>query len=84
MEDGVRYHHIFDPEIGLPARGCQSVSVIAPTVAEADALATAAFVLGPSKGLAMLEKLHDVEGLIVSAAGQVEITTGLKGQIQWR
>jgi thiamine biosynthesis lipoprotein len=84
MLDGVRYHHIFDPQTGLPARDCQSVSVVAPTAAEADALATAVFVLGPRQGLALLEKTQDVEGLIVSATGEVEISSGLKDQIQWR
>ncbi len=84
MDEGVRYHHIFDPQTGMPARGCQSVSVVARTVAQADALATAAFVLGPVKGLALLEKSLDVEGLIVDAAGQIATTSGLKDQIQWR
>ena len=50
ITDGVRYHHILDPSTGQPARGCQSVTVLAPTAAEADACATAAFVLGPSAG----------------------------------
>lgn len=84
MRDGIRYHHIFDPRTGQPARACQSVSVVAGSVAEADALATAVFVLGPVKGLALLEKLPDVEGLVVDAAGEKEITSGLKDRIQWR
>lgn len=84
MADGVRYHHIFDPRTGLPARTCQSVSVVAGTAAEADALATAVFVLGPAEGLALLEKLPDVEGLIVGAAGERAVTSGLKDRIQWR
>ena len=84
MAEGVRYHHIFDPRSGLPARDCQTVSVVAASVAEADALATAAFVLGPVKGLALLERLPDVEGLIVSATGEIEVTSGLKDQIRWR
>lgn len=82
--DGVRYHHILNPQTGLPARACQSVTVVAPRVAEADALATAVFVLGPNKGLALLENSSAVEGLIVGADGQVKVTAGLKGQVQWR
>ena len=38
---------------------------MAPTAMVADALATAAFVLGPERGLALLER-HGVEGLIIS------------------
>ena len=75
--DGVRYHHIFDPRTGQPARLCQSVTVIAADAASADALATAAFVLGPVAGLQLLERLSDVEGLLVDAAGQLHRTSGM-------
>ncbi|MCF6179470.1 MAG: FAD:protein FMN transferase [Geopsychrobacter sp.] len=84
MVDGLRYHHIFDPQTGMPARGCQSVTVIAAHVAEADSLATAAFVLGPQKGLAFLETYPDVEGLIVAADGKRTMTKGLNGRLKWR
>lgn len=74
---GVRYHHIFDPRSGYPARGCQSVTVVAADVATADALATAAFVLGPKQGLQLLEGLTGVEGLLVAADGRLHRTSGL-------
>lgn len=45
---GRRYGHILDPRSGWPAAGLLSASVIAPTAAEADALSTAFFVLGPT------------------------------------
>lgn len=67
--DGVRYHHLFDPQSGLPARGCQSVTVIADSVALADALATAVFVLGPQPGLALLSGYPQTAGLIIAADG---------------
>ncbi len=75
--DGIRYHHIFDPTTGQPARLCQSVTVVAGDAASADALATAAFVLGPEKGLQLLEKEPGVEGLIVSITGRIVKTSGL-------
>jgi len=71
---GVRYHHILDPATGQPARDCQSVTVLAPTAAEADACATAAFVLGPSKGLAFLRARPGVRGVMVGAAGELHWT----------
>jgi thiamine biosynthesis lipoprotein len=43
---GQRYGHIIDPRSGWPARGLLSVTVLAATAAEADALATAFYVLG--------------------------------------
>ena len=43
---GKRYGHILDPRTGMPAEGMLSVTVLAPTAAEADALSTAFFVMG--------------------------------------
>ena len=83
MQDGERYHHIFDPRTGYPARGCQSVTVLAETAAEADALATAVFVLGPERGLKLLEQEEGVEGLIVAADGKISLSSGLKGRVEW-
>jgi FAD:protein FMN transferase len=80
--DGVRYHHLFDPKTGRPAHGCQSVTVVTDQAMRADALATAAFVLGPERGLAFLEQ-QQVEGILVSATGEVLVTPGLKQQVHW-
>jgi len=46
IDRGRRLGHILDPRTGLPAEGVLSATVIAPTAADADALATALFVLG--------------------------------------
>ena len=46
IKDGVRYHHIFDPSTGYPARGANASTVIARDALTADALSTAAIVLG--------------------------------------
>jgi thiamine biosynthesis lipoprotein len=78
--DGVRYHHIFDPHNGRPARLSQSVTVVTASAADADALATAAFVLGPQAGLELLEERAGVEGLIVAADGSLYKTSGLPWQ----
>jgi len=53
--DGVRYSHIVDPRTGLGIVGPTGVTVIAPTAAQADALATTLSVLGPKEGLPMVE-----------------------------
>jgi thiamine biosynthesis lipoprotein len=81
--DGVRYHHIFDPATGRPATACQSVTIVAADATLADALATAAFILGPETGRELLES-QGAEGILVGADGQVLTTAGLKGQIEWR
>lgn len=74
VADGVRYHHILDPATGQPARGCQSVTVLAPTAAEADSCATAAFVLGPEKGIAFLRSRSGVRGVIIGSDGRLHWT----------
>lgn len=45
--NGQKLGHLLDPRTGWPATGTDSATVIAPTAAEADAMATAAFILGP-------------------------------------
>jgi thiamine biosynthesis lipoprotein len=71
LKDGERYHHILVPSSGLPARECQSVTILAPTAMEADALATTVFVLGPGKGFALIEEMPNVHALIVDRRGSV-------------
>ena len=46
---GRRYSHIVDPRTGQPAEGVLSATVLAPGAAQADALATSFFVMGPKK-----------------------------------
>jgi thiamine biosynthesis lipoprotein len=83
-QDGVRYHHIFDPRTGYPAGRCRSVTVVTPSAALADALSTAAFVLGPEEGLALLRRFPATEGLIVAADGTPHVTPGLEARLTWR
>lgn len=65
--DGRRYCHIFDPRTGWPMENdVISVTVIAPTAAQADVLSTSIFILGPEAGLALAEKYTGVGVLIVT------------------
>lgn len=58
-EAGVRYSHTIDPRTGKPIQHkLVSVTVIAPTCAQADAWATAMMVLGPEQGLAVAQTLN--------------------------
>lgn len=74
---GRRYHHLFDPRTGYPADLCQSVTILAPDAMQADALATAVFVLGPERGLALLDGTPAVDALIVAADGRIHTTPAL-------
>jgi thiamine biosynthesis lipoprotein len=74
----IRYHHIIDPKTGMPARGLISATILAPTAMEADALSTAVFVLGEQRGLALIESLPNVEGILVTEDGRIVTSSGLK------
>ncbi len=72
-------HHILDPRTGLPAAHAASATVVAPTAMLADAVATAAFVMGPSDGIELCESLG-VEGLILTSSLDRHETHGLRDQ----
>ncbi|MEC4674130.1 MAG: FAD:protein FMN transferase [Nitrospirota bacterium] len=79
--DGVRYHHILDPQTLKTARLSQSVTIVATEGVVADGLDTGIFVMGPDRGLALIESLPGVEGVIVGANGTVFVSTGLQNRI---
>ena len=81
MKNGRRYHHILDLSIGEPAQGCRSVTLVTDRAVIADALAKGVFILGPDAGMALIERLPNVEGVIVSAKNEVRISSGLKGRL---
>jgi len=81
MKNGVRHHHILDPDLGEPARLCRSVTIVADQAVLADALSTGVFILGPEKGMALIERLPDVEGVIVAADNRVLVSSGLRGRL---
>lgn len=75
--DGVFYHHILDPATGEPVRnGVQSVTILSDDPTLADALSTAALVLGPERGLALVEQLPDTEALFLLADGTEQESSG--------
>lgn len=74
--EGERVHHLLDPRTGRPAQGCQSVTVWAPAAVDADALATAVFVLGPEEGLRLVAMEPGAEALVVDAEGRLHETPG--------
>ena len=71
-----RPDHILDARTGKPTHGAASVTVVGATAMLADALATAAFVLGPKEGIQLLSRLG-VEGIIFSASLERYATAGM-------
>jgi thiamine biosynthesis lipoprotein len=82
IKGGRRYHHILDPATGVPAAGCRSVTIVTGSATIADGLSTGVFILGPEAGMALIERLPEVEGVIVSAANAVFVSSGLQQRLQ--
>ncbi len=67
--DGRIYSHVLDPQTGYPVQtGVVSASVVTDCCALADGLATALMVLGPAKGVALINRLEHTECLIMEKA----------------
>ncbi|MGE3821282.1 MAG: FAD:protein FMN transferase, partial [Isosphaeraceae bacterium] len=79
FESGGRvYGHILDPRTGEPANGPASVTVLAPTAAEADALSTAFYLLGPNAAADHVRANPGIAALFVergSEEGPVTLVT---------
>ena len=72
--DGVRYSHIVDPKTGLGLTTPSSVTVIAPDGLTADALASAVSVLGPRRGLDLVEATKGAAALVVRVEDSEPVT----------
>jgi thiamine biosynthesis lipoprotein len=79
---GRRYHHIIDPKTGYPATASREVTVFAPTAFLADALDDAVFILGPKKGLALVDGTAGCAALVVDANNLVWTSKSLEGKLQ--
>jgi FAD:protein FMN transferase len=76
-EGGVRYHHILDPATGESARRSWSVTILGPESTLTDALSTSVFVLGPDRGLALIDSLPGIDAIIVDAEGRLRYSAEL-------
>jgi len=65
------FHHIVDGRNGLSPQLASSVTVIAPTVMDADAMATTVFVMGPRIGVDFINQLSDYRCLVLASDGSV-------------
>ena len=72
-----RGDHIIDPHTGLPPAGVLSVTITGPSLATADAYATAAFAMGAA-GPAWTARLRGYEAMTILADGRVLKTPGFR------
>ncbi len=77
-KDGQTYHHILDPNTGMPAdTGCASVTVICENGAEADLLSTAFFVVGYEKMVEYWQSHGDMEFVWIGTDGEIRVSEGI-------
>ena len=72
-----RVHHIINPRSGTPAQGVASVTIIGDSGLRTDPLSTSVFVMGVDKGLALINRLPDLDAIIIDTQGKVSYSNGL-------
>lgn len=83
--DGVRYGHILDPRSGTPAPDWGTVTVVAADPVVADCLATALYVMGPTRGAEWLLGHTEIEAIFIQRIGpktEFTATPGLMGRLE--
>ena len=71
--EGEKFSHIIDPAKATSSTTLSSVTIIASSATDADALATAVSVMGEEKGLELIEKTKDTEAIIISAGPEFKL-----------
>jgi thiamine biosynthesis lipoprotein len=78
FDDGdERVHHLIDPATGRSPRGIHSVTILARDGLRSEALSKAVFVRGVGRGLALVERLGDVDAIVVDDQGALHASSGL-------
>jgi FAD:protein FMN transferase len=78
FNESARVSHISDPRTGYTSEGIISSTVIARNAIDADAFATAVFVMGEEEGLEMIEDLEGIECLIITEDHRLVYSSGFK------
>jgi len=84
FDRGRRMHSVLEPRSGLPARSVRSATVLAPGSVEAAALSRAVFILGPDRGMKLVQRLPNVEAVMVDDHNRVLVTRGVQASIRHR
>lgn len=72
-ENGKRYCHIINAKTGQPVNGVMSVTVIADSTIDADALSTALMLMKPEEAIRLVKNLKNVECLIITGTNEKDM-----------
>lgn len=76
-QDGVLYHHILDPVTGYSVNnGLTSVTILSEDGTDGDALSTTCFVLGPEKGMDLIESMEGIEAMFIADDDTISYSSG--------
>ncbi|MGM0571408.1 FAD:protein FMN transferase [Marinobacter sp.] len=76
-DTGQRVHHILSPATGRPVGEVQSVTILGDDAVTTDALSTAVFVLGAEQGLALIDSLDGIDGVVIDGKRRMHYSRGL-------
>jgi thiamine biosynthesis lipoprotein len=77
MVGGKKVSHIIDTSTGGGAGKLASDTIIAKTAVDADALSTVVNVLGPDKGLDLIESLSGTECILITAGPDYQVVKSI-------
>lgn len=78
-KDGVKYHHLLNPDTGYPfENNIAGVSIVTDKSIDADALSTTVFAKGLEEGLKFVETLPSVDAIFITKDNKVYITNGIR------
>lgn len=80
--DGVRYHHLIDPDTLFPKNTYLGVTILCEDSGMADALSTAIFMLGEQEALDFIDTIPDAECILVLDDGTVKMTSGFEKHLE--
>lgn len=76
-QDGVLYHHILDPVTGYSVNnGLTSVTILSEDGTDGDALSTTCFVLGPEKGMDLIESMEGIGAMFIADDNTISYSSG--------
>ena len=76
FNESARLSHISDPRTGYSSQSLLSATIIAGSAMEADTLATTVFVLGPDKGLKLIENIQNTECILITPENEILTSSG--------
>lgn len=75
LYEGITYHHILDPQTGMPVQnGLVSVTILSEDATTGDALSTACLLLGKEKGLEFIKSFPNTDAVFIEENGTITST----------